>query len=434
MMSPSQAALTPPRRFLLLQGPHGPFFSQLGRMLRHAGAQVWRVGFNGGDRAFWRGPERYLAFDGAPGDWPDWVGGRITDLGITDLVLYGEPRPIHAQALRLARTLGLRTHIFEEGYLRPYWVTYERDGANGNSRLMDMTVPQMLAALGQNATDLPEAPAHWGEMRQHVLYGALYHAAVMAGGSAYPSFRPHRNVSVGHELQLHLRRLALMPLHHVRRTLSARRLKRGGFPYHLVLLQLEHDASFQSHSSFTSMTQFLDLVLSGFVAGAPGHHHIVFKAHPLEDGRAPLAREIRRIATDLGIADRVHFQIGGKLAPLLDSAATAITVNSTAAQQALWRGLPVKAFGRAVYSKPEFVSDQPLPAFLSNPDRPDLAAYRGYRQFLLMTSQIRGGFYSSNGRRTLLRQIVDLMLAEQCPYDRLLSPGAAPRQQIRLIL
>ena len=43
------------------------------------------------------------------------------------------------------------------------------------------------------------------------------------------------------------------------------------------------------------MTDFLTLVIEGFAQGAPAHHHLVFKAHPLEDGRAPIAREIRRL-------------------------------------------------------------------------------------------------------------------------------------------
>lgn len=50
---------TPPgeRVFLFLQGPHGPFFHALAKMLRVAGARVWRVGFNAGDRAFWFDPD-----------------------------------------------------------------------------------------------------------------------------------------------------------------------------------------------------------------------------------------------------------------------------------------------------------------------------------------------------------------------------------------
>lgn len=44
--------LTDPRRFLFLQGPHGPWFHQLARQIRVAGGQVWRVGFNLGDLVF----------------------------------------------------------------------------------------------------------------------------------------------------------------------------------------------------------------------------------------------------------------------------------------------------------------------------------------------------------------------------------------------
>ena len=115
---------------------------------------------------------------------------------------------------------------------------------------------------------------------------------------------------------------------------------------------------------------------------------------------------------------------GGKLARLLDHARSAVTVNSTAAQQVLWRGLPLKTFGRAVYAKPEFVSTQPMAAFFARPTRPDSRAYRDYRRYLLETSQIAGGFYSARGRRQLLRQVVDMMLARGRPVRRL-----APRAQ-----
>lgn len=124
---------------------------------------------------------------------------------------------------------------------------------------------------------------------------------------------------------------------------------------------------------------------------------------------------------------------GGKLAELLNHARTAVTVNSTAAQQALWRGLPLKAFGRAVYQQPEFLSPQSLPDFFRSPRRPDLKAYRDYRRFLLETSQLVGGYYSARGRRELLRQVVDLMLAPEDPYEAFLRGCAAPRQQLRLI-
>lgn len=421
------------RRFLFLQGPHGPFFAKLGKMLRAADAQVWRIGFNAGDQAMWfRGPG-YIPFTDTPENWPAFYQDRLDEHQITDIVLYGDTRQIHATAVKEARARGLRVHIFEEGYLRPYWVTYERDGSNGHSRLMDLDVPEMQKALETVDMDVPEAPARWGDMRQHMFYGALYHWYVMLRNRKYKGFRPHRDISVWREFQLYFQRLMLAPLLAFDRIAATVRIKYGGFPYHLVLLQLEHDASFREHGPFDTMPQFLETALRGFAEGAARHHHLVFKAHPLEDGRVPQRREIRRIAKELGIGNRVHYVRGGKLAKLLNHARSAITVNSTAAQQVLWRGLPLKVFGDAVYAKPEFVSKQSLPEFFQQPTRPDTRSYRDYRHYLLETSQIAGGFYSAGGRRQILRQVVDLMLADQDPYDALMTGNAPPRQQLHSI-
>lgn len=421
------------RHFLMLQGPHGPFFAQLARMLRAAGGRVWRVAFNAGDEAFWFDTPSLIRFTDPLEVWPERIAALIRDHAITDLVLYGDTRPIHAEAIAAARAAGLCVHVFEEGYLRPYWVSYERGGSNGHSRLMQMSVTEMRAALAQSEIDWPDAPPQWGEMRQHVFYGALYHFFVLVRNARYRHFRPHRAVSVMGEFRLHLRRLLLTPLFMAERALATARVRRGGFPYHLVLLQLEHDASFRMHSHFASQTEFVDLVMEGFARGAPAHHHLVFKAHPLEDGRAPVTEAIRAATARHGLAGRVHFVRGGKLAGLLAQARSAVTVNSTAAQQVLWRGLPLKAFGAAVFDKPEFVSPQPLDEFFAAPARPDSRAYRDYRHYLLETSQVPGGFYAARGRRRLLRQVVDMILAPEDPYEALSQGKAAPRQQLRVV-
>ncbi|MCH2163344.1 MAG: capsular biosynthesis protein [Marinovum sp.] len=421
------------RVFLFLQGPHGPFFHRLGRMLRMTGAEVWRVGFNAGDRAFWFHPQSYLPYTGTLEDWPNYLDRLIAEKSVTDIVLYGDTRPIHARAVELARDRGMRIHVFEEGYMRPYWVTYERDGSNGHSRLMEMSIEDMQKALARCDTEAPLPPAHWGDTRQHVFYGALYHWFVMFRNGDYRHFRAHRELPVTREFQLYLQRLLLMPFHGLERWLATNHIRLGGFPYHLCLLQLEHDASFQQHSAFNRMADFLEVVVKGFAEGAPGHHHLVFKAHPLENGRTNIRRELKRLVIKYKVKGRVHYVRGGKLAQLLNDARTAVTVNSTAGQQVLWRGIPIKTFGRAVYAKPEFVSPQPLPEFFAQPARPDNKAYKDYRRFLLETSQIPGGFYSARGRRTLLRHVVDLMLIGEDPYDALTAGTAAPRQQLRAV-
>ncbi|NUH64820.1 capsular biosynthesis protein [Sulfitobacter sp. S0837] len=421
------------RTFLFLQGPHGPFFNSLGRMLRRAGAEVWRVGFNAGDRAFWFHPATYIPYRGTVADWPATFVALLDEKQITDIVLYGDTRPIHAEAVAEAKRRGITVHVFEEGYMRPYWVTYERGGSNGNSRLMEMTIPQMQAALARSDMEAPLPPGHWGDMRHHIFYGALYHWFVMFRNGDYRNFTPHRSIPVTKEFRLYLKRLLLMPVLALDRLRATLRIRLGGFPYHLALLQLEHDSAFKSHSPFTTMADFLELVIEGFAKGAPQHHHLVIKAHPLEDGRVPVRRDVRRLARAYGVADRVHFVRGGKLAQLLNDSRSAVTVNSTAGQQVLWRGIPLKVFGRAVYSQPEFVSDQPLPEFFAAASRPDNRAYKDYRRYLLETSQVPGGFYAARGRRQLLRQVVDMMLAQDDPYDALEQGTAAPRQQLRVV-
>jgi len=421
------------RVFLFLQGPHGPFFHRLARMLRRAGAKTWRVGFNAGDRAMWPDSHSYIPFRGAPGDWPETCRRLIRERNVTDIVLYGDTRPIHAEAVTCARAAGLRIHVFEEGYLRPYWVTYERGGSNGNSRLMDMDVAQMRSDLARSDMDSALPPASWGDMRQHIFWGAAYHGVVLLLNRSYRNFRPHRALGVGKEFRLYLQRLLFMPFQAVERRIATLRVTRGGFPYHLALLQLEHDASFRMHSPFETMSDFLETVISGFARGAPLHHHLVVKAHPLEDGRVPIRRDLRRLAREHGVSDRVHYLRGGKLAKLLDEARTAVTVNSTAAQQVLWRGIPLRTFGAAVYAKPEFVSNRPLAEFFAATERPDRRAYADYRRYLLETSQIAGGFYSAKGRRQLLRQAVDMMLSPDDPYDALRRGTAAPRQQLKVV-
>ncbi|MGI9367814.1 MAG: capsule biosynthesis protein [Ruegeria sp.] len=421
------------RAFLFLQGPHGPFFNSLGQMLRAAGAKVWRVGFNAGDRAFWPDRPSYIPFRGSPDDWPAKLTELTQQLLVTDIVLYGDTRPVHKQAVEVANKLGITVHVFEEGYLRPWWVTYERGGSNGNSRLMDLSVKQMQLALDQSELDTPPPPTHWGDMRQHVFYGALYHWFVLFLNHSYKSFRPHRKLRASQEFRLYLKSLFLMPFHRVQRSLATAKIRRDGYPYHLALLQLSHDSSVQFHSNYSCNTEFLEHVISGFARGAPSHHHLVLKEHPLENHQIPLRRRARRIASDHGVESRVHYVPGGKLAKLLNEARSAVTINSTAGQQVLWRGTPLRVFGNSVYSKSEFISQQSIEAFFAKPTLPDTKAYRAYRTFLLETSQIPGGFYSRRGRQQLLRKVVDMMLSKQDPYQVILAGKETNTPQLRIV-
>ena len=131
---PGGSLVNPGRGFLFLQGMATRFFERLGQSLIGRGYAVYRVNFNGGDRAFWRLPGA-VDFRGRPEEWPEFLDRLIIDRAISDIVLFGDCRPLHRAAIRVAGGRALRIHVVEEGYLRPDWITFEEGGVNGHSAL-----------------------------------------------------------------------------------------------------------------------------------------------------------------------------------------------------------------------------------------------------------------------------------------------------------
>lgn len=411
------------RVFLFLQGPHGPFFRRLAGSLAARGARVARVAFNAADVAEWGDAGPVYAYAATPDGFAPWLDRLIGCTGATDLVLYGDTRPLHATALARARALGLRAHCLEEGYLRPHWITYERSGTNGHSPLCEVPLEAMAAALGE-APPPAALPAHWGDARQHLWWSARYHGRLLLPSARFRAYRGHRDLPLWREAALYWKRALSLPQKRVQRALQTRRLARAGRPFHLALLQLSFDCSMQAHSPYRANAEFVAELMDGFAAGAPPSHDLVFKAHPFEDGRERLGRVIADGAAARGLAGRVHFIDGGcGLGPLLDRAETVSLINSTAGHQALARGLPVFAAGRAVYTRPELVASGAPAAFFARPSPPDAHAYRLFRSFMLRATQLEGSFYSARGIGRALEALPTAMLADADPYQRLLGPA-----------
>lgn len=405
------------RHFLFLQGPHGPFFKRLALILAGAGANVRRIGFNGGDRYFW---DQSLAFEPCPvahDEWPKFINEYLKAEAITDLVLYGDTRAIHAEAIKAARAAGITIHCFEEGYLRPYWLTYERGGVNGHSELMGMDVDGIREKRKTRHVDLVQAPAQWGSLLHHNWYGFVYHFFLAVRARHFPNYRRHRSIGVGRELELNARRLLTWPWTRTLRDYYTRRFLNSGYPFYVVLLQLDHDASLRFHSHYESQREFIGEVIEAFAEAAPPHIRLVFKLHPLDDGRVPLRAWIREEARGCGVRERVVSFAGGELGHLISHARAALSVNSTSVQQLMYRGIPVRLSGVSVFSKPEFASPQSYKEFFASPQKPDRDSFLEYRSYLLETSQIAGGFYTVSGRAEALRAVVDLMMAPGHPYE-----------------
>jgi capsular polysaccharide export protein len=385
------------RSFLFLQGPPGPFFSQLAQGLMAKGHVCRRVNFNGGDWLGWRlgGKDDFIA---GHADWPDYLSALIDRRAITDIILFGDCRPLHRAARAIAAMRGVVVHVFEEGYIRPDWVTLERGGVNGHSDL-----PRNPAEYLRLAADLPPVsvfppvPAEFGRRAIETIAYFLTAWALTPRFRHYRSHRPHRSIA---EAAGWLRRLALRPLA-VRRSAAAIRAI-GTSPYFVVPLQLDSDHQIRTHSPFEGMAEVIEVIVASFARHAPDNVMLVVKQHPLDNGLRHWRRIVRATARRHHIDRRVLFVEQGDVEALVVQAAGVVTVNSTTGTLALASGTPVFVLGRAVYDLPGVTHQGDLASFWATPDLPQIEIYEAFRRVLVGRCLLRGGFSSRAGRALLL--------------------------------
>lgn len=389
------AALLPPpgqrRCVLLLQGLMGPLFRRLGLGLRAAGHSVWKVNFNGGDRVFWRLPGS-IDYRGSPADWPQALHAIIDACAITDVMLFGDCRVHHLAATAVCRERGIAVHVFEEGYVRPDWVTMERGGVNGHSLL-----PRDAAWYRAQAALLPPLPDHARvpfSFRRRALEGLAYNAADVLSRWHYPHWHNHRPWHPVVEGVGWARKLWRQRRRRAQATALIDRLLAGPARYFLLPLQLDSDAQIRLHSPFAGIADALKTVLASFAAHAPADCRLVIKEHPLDNGVRDWEQESHDIASRFGVAERIDYLPWGDIETVARASCGMVTINSTSGTLGLAIGVPVVVLGHAVYDMASITCQNGLDAFWRQPVPPDPASFAAFRRVLIDRCLIPGGFFS----------------------------------------
>ena len=396
-----RAADLRPRSFLFLQGPPGPLLHRLAEKMRAEGIKVERFNICAGDVADW--PEPATNFRGRFRDWPVFFDNFLRKHEITDILLFGDCRPYHVCARRVANLRGARTYVLEEGYLRPHWLTLELDGVNGYSRLnrnRDWFIEQ-----ARHLPPEPVLPPVTSSFRRRVRDSAHHYIAVHAKSWAFPHYRTHRSESA----LLEALGWGWKYLTGRNRERDAERVlaKLEGKKFFLLPLQLSGDYQIRNHSPFPDMPAAVAYVTESFAANAPKDAHLLFKAHPLDCSFINWGRFIRKRAQRLGIADRVHFVDGGDLEQLASDTRGMICVNSTSGTLALAADTPVCTLGDAIYNVPGLTFQGHLDDFWKNPTRPEPGLYRAFRRVLVDRCLVRGGLASESAVETLIESMAD---------------------------
>ena len=400
------------RGFLFLQGMATRFFARLGQALAGRGYSVYRVNFNGGDRAFWRLPGS-VDFCGRPEEWPEFLDRLIDDRAISDVILFGDCRPLHRAAIRVAESRALRIHVVEEGYLRPDWITFEQGGVNGHSAL-----PRDPSWYREQAGALPawrDPPPVPGSFRRRAIEDVLYNTASMLGVWRFPHYATHRPYYQVIEYAGWLRRLVLTRRAERRAAQAIADLRGHSGPLFLFPLQLDCDYQVRVHSPFRAMHLAIEHILASFARHAPAAARLIVKLHPLDSGLVDWIAITGYLAVELGIADRLVILDGGDLGELLAQKPAVVTVNSTVGTLALACGLPVVALGKAVYDIVGLTFQGALDDFWSAPAPPDLELFDAFRRVLAARCLIPGSFFNEAGLRLAVDGAIERL---EAPYAR----------------
>jgi capsular polysaccharide export protein len=170
------------KRVLLLQGPMGPFFKNLERYLRSNGATTFRICFNAGDRVF-ACSDSCIDYRGKKSQWRTFVSDFCSEKRIEAIVLYGDCRFYHIVAGEVARQAGIRVFVFEEGYLRPNFVTFEENGVNAYSALPTNADFYRQLKLSPSKTDTGQMDKY--NMHRWALFAIVYFVCMRLGQAPF---------------------------------------------------------------------------------------------------------------------------------------------------------------------------------------------------------------------------------------------------------
>jgi len=405
------------RNFLFLQGCTCPFFNILAATLRARGHSTGRINFNVGDFILWYGGVEWN-FRESVESFSGYLEDIIKQNNFTDVIMLGDTRLMHKTALEVANRLGLSTHIWEEGYFRPGWLTLERKGINGNSLLprepswyRDVAPRIQYGTLHQDVRTTTSQLAFWE---------LLYHLPNLMNPLLYPGYKTHRPVISGIEFFGWARRFSQLPFYARR---DAHRIEEAiaKYPFFVFPLQLDGDSQILYHSSFENISEAIRTVLVSFAAFSPPNTRLIIKNHPLDTGLIDYRQVIYLRSKELDIEDRIVYLETGNLNAFLKHSLGVVTVNSTVGTAALELGCPVIALGKAIYDITGLTFQGELDVFWREPQLPDAALFYDFHKVVTYTTQVNGGFYSKKGCLLAVENSLRFLESDSSPLEEFLS-------------
>ncbi len=387
----------------MLQGPSSLFWPELGDALANHGAKVSKVSVHLGEVVYW-GLRKSRPYWGSLSGWDRFLRRYIQREGIDTILYYADRQPYHLVAATLARELGLRAYVIENGYLRPDWITFEPFGMSRYS--LFPRDPESIRAIASKSAEPDTRISFSFTFAEEAFNEVLFNLLGYFGHVVFPLYRSDKYYSPLHDYISNLaRQLGLKRLNKIAtdemKTIIAQKDR-----FFVVALQTQGDYQIRDNSPYRHIREMISDVLQSFRSFAEEDVRLVFKIHPHDNGIEKWGPCVRDLASRLDLLKRVSIIDGGNLQHILKAALGCVIINSTVGLHALRAGTPVKVLGSAIYDVPGLTFDGDLDSFWTEVKDVDETLVQDFVRALAGSIQVKGSFYNSAGRKVAIAEIV----------------------------
>ncbi|EBF6050973.1 capsule biosynthesis protein [Campylobacter coli] len=377
------------KNVLLLQGPVGTFFHRLAIKMEKNKTKVLKLNFNGGDFFFYPNGKRCKCDEK---DLENFYENFFKEKKIDAIVMYNDCRLIHAKAIKVARKLGIGIWIFEEGYLRPYCITFEKDGVNANSSLpRDKNFYLSCNILTKES--IKEIPGGFKFMAFSTFLYWLFSFLL----APFFNNKLHHRTLYPFEFLFWFRSLYRKYLYKFTEKKLNQKIYSLEKKYFLAILQVYNDTQIKHHYK-KSIEEFIEELILSFANHARAKSYLIFKHHPMDRGYRNYSKLINGLSQKYHVEGRIFYVHDTYLPTLLKNALGCITINSTVGLSAILEGCPTKVCGNAFYDFEGLAYPKKLQFFWreAHAYKPNPNLVLNFKNYLLNTNQFNGNFYKNS--------------------------------------
>ncbi|EKO4731590.1 capsule biosynthesis protein [Campylobacter coli] len=377
------------KNVLLLQGPVGTFFHRLAIKMEKNKTKVLKLNFNGGDFFFYPNGKRCKCDEK---DLENFYENFFKEKKIDAIVMYNDCRLIHAKAIKVARKLGIGIWIFEEGYLRPYCITFEKDGVNANSSLpRDKNFYLSCNILTKES--IKEIPGGF----KFMAFSAFLYWFFSFLLAPFFNNKLHHRTLYPFEFLFWFRSLYRKYLYKFTEKKLNQKIYSLEKKYFLAVLQVYSDTQIKHHYK-KSIEEFIEELILSFANHARAKSYLVFKHHPMDRGYRNYSKLINELSQKYHVEGRILYVHDTYLPTLLKRALGCITINSTVGLSAILESCPTKVCGNAFYDFEGLAYPKKLQFFWreAHAYEPNPSLVLNFKNYLLNTNQFNGNFYKNS--------------------------------------